>query len=554
MCGSAPAGDTRKTLRRAALLALTLVLVAAPAPSQSGTCAACEDFAAAASSSTSVLDAIARRNIDMTRPLLESDRGKLGDFYAACMDSAAIERGGTEALGPILGAVDAISGEPTLTHALAAMDSIGVDALWEAGSEVDARGGPRIVPFVAPPDDAGGEGTFVSLATLQERVPEIDWDRYFRERGFPAFAEIDMVNPKYFTTLQAALQHATVGQLKADLHDRALAAFAPWLPEGLGGERTSEPRWERCVIAVDSGFRDELGQAWVARALSPDAKARAKAMVASIAAALRADLENVVWLSAASRTEALAKLDRMTFAIGYPDRWPEESNAVIVRGDFLGDLLRARRARIAREIARIGQPLDRDAFGLSLEAVNAYYAPLRNEIVVPAGILQPPLFAADVAADYGGIGAVIGHEMTHAFDETGRLYDATGTQRDWWTPDTAAAFEARAACVTRQFAGFSLDGARVRNEAVADLGGLELAYRAFRKSGADSGKGAEQRFFRAFARMWSGSSTATEADPHPPNHDRVDGTVQNMPQFAAAFGCAPGDAMVRSAAERCSVW
>jgi putative endopeptidase len=421
---------------------------------------------------------------------------------------------------------------------------------------------------------------------LAQDVAQIDWPRYFRDRGFPEFSEIDISQPRYLKALGAQLAATPLRDLKAYLRWRVIASYAAWLPKRfadedfafrskLTGAQTQLPRRRRCVLLVDRKLGAALGRAWVARAFPPEAKARAEEMVANVAAALRNDLETLPWMSEATRRRALDKLGAMKRKIGYPAKWRSYAPVGIDRTSLVADIQNADAYDVAFEVAKVGRPVDPTDFEMTPQTVNAYYAPDRNEIVFPAGILQPPVFDygpdADDAINYGGIGAVIGHEMTHGFDDQGRRFDAHGNVRDWWAPADAAKFESRARCIIDQFSAFPagdlhVNGRLVQGEAIADLGGLTLAYRAFERAQAGKartivdGFTPEQRFFLGFAQIWASSTSSqlerTEVltDPHPPDRYRVDGTLQNMPAFAAAFGCAATDAMVRAASQRCQIW
>jgi putative endopeptidase len=426
----------------------------------------------------------------------------------------------------------------------------------------------------------------LARSDLANKAPSIDWDAYFKVRDFPPFSQIDVSQPKYVEALEALLGGTPLPELQAYMRWRVLATYAPWLPKRfadenfaftsrLTGTKTQLPRWKRCVSLVDTRLGAALGQAWVERAFPPRAKARAQQMVANITDALREDLESLSWMSEATRRQALRKLAAMNRKIGYPEKWRSYAPVAIDRSSLLADVQNADAYNVAYEVAKIGKPRDPTEFGMTPQTVNAYYSPTRNEIVFPAGILQPPFFddgsGADDAINYGGIGAVIGHEMTHGFDDQGRLYDEDGNLRNWWTPDDAERFNARAQCIVDQFSAYrvgdlNLNGKLVEGEAIADLGGLTLAYRAFERAEAGKPKPVidgftpEQRFFLGFAQIW-GSTTSPQlartyalVDPHPPDEDRVDGTVRNMPQFASAFGCAASGAMVRNPTKRCQIW
>ena len=321
-------------------------------------------------------------------------------------------------------------------------------------------------------------------------------------------------------------------------------------------------------------MKRSFGQIYVARAFPPEAKARAKAMVENLVAALRADIMTLPWMSEPTRRQALAKLATINLKIGYPDKWRDYSAFEVVRGSYIENLAHGRQFGFRRQLNKIGKPVDRGEWIMTPPTVNAYYDPELNEIVFPAGILQPPFYdpKADDAFNYGGIGAVIGHEMTHGFDDEGSQYDAQGNLRDWWTPEDRKNFDARAACIQKQFDGFVVaddvheNGKLVLGESIADLGGLTLAHMAYDKTIEGrpvkkiDGFTPEQRFFLSFARIWATTArpeferTVTVTDPHPLPRFRANGALQNLPEFAAAFDCQAGDPMARPAAERCRIW
>jgi putative endopeptidase len=334
------------------------------------------------------------------------------------------------------------------------------------------------------------------------------------------------------------------------------------------------PRWQRCVRITDQSMGEALGQAYLARAFSPEAKARALAMVRNMEAVLRDDLGTLSWMSPATRQQAISKLDAYLNKVGYPDTWRDYSKLDVSRRPFVENFLAAADFDYARRINKIGRPPDRMEWTMSPPTVNAYYNPSINEVVMPAGILQPPFFdpQAPDAVNYGGIGAAIGHEMTHGFDDQGRKFDAQGNLHDWWTAEDAKGFQDRAQGIVDQFNGYTVNdslhvnGKLTQGENIADLGGLKIAYAALERSLAnkprkmDAGFTPEQQFFLSWARIWATTSRPEFArnliltDPHSPGRWRVNGPLSNMAEFAAAFKCQPGDAMVRPADKRVSIW
>jgi len=319
---------------------------------------------------------------------------------------------------------------------------------------------------------------------------------------------------------------------------------------------------------------EAVGAGFVSRTFSPTAKARVLAIVRNLQRVLKADLDTLRWMSPATRREAIAKLDRLTVMVGYPDRWRDYSALRIAPGPFITNLLAADRFEYDRQIGKIGRPIDRGEWDMTPSTVNAYQQKNLNEIVIPAGILQPPFFdpAADDATNYGTAGTFIGHEMTHAFDDIGRQFDAAGNLRDWWTAEDAAHYAARADRIVEQFNGYvgidslHVNGALTKGENIADLGGIKVAYLALERSLAGRTRRAidgftpEQRFFLAYARSWAENVRPAYArkmigfDRHAPGRWRVDGPLSNLPEFAAAFHCQAGQAMVRPARQRVSIW
>ncbi len=423
-----------------------------------------------------------------------------------------------------------------------------------------------------------------SLAQLSALAPHLSAPAYFSALGAPAFATVNVSVPAYVKAYDAQLAATPLATWKAYLRYRVADAYAAVLPKRfdeasfgfrsgtLLGVKEQLPRWQRCTTLTDASLRDVLGKVYVARAFSPAAKGRALALVSNLQGVLRDDIHSLSWMSPPTRTRAVAKLDAFTKKIGYPDRWEDYSTLAVGGGAPARNLLAVRAWNDARTLARIGTPTDRARWGMTPPTVNAYYNPSNNEIVFPAGILQPPFFnaAADDAVNYGAVGAVIGHEMTHGFDDQGRQFDPRGNLSDWWTPADAAAFKGRAQCIVDEFSGFEpapgthLQGSLVQGEAIADLGGLTIAYKAFERTAQFKahqlidGYTPEQRFFLAYAQVWR--SMATEGyirqlaatDPHPFDKYRVIGTLSNMPEFRHAFACAATDAMVRP--NRCQIW
>jgi endothelin-converting enzyme/putative endopeptidase len=344
----------------------------------------------------------------------------------------------------------------------------------------------------------------------------------------------------------------------------------------LAGVGELKPRGTRCAEDADNLLGEALGQEYVKRYFPPEAKLRAVAMVTNILTSMRDTINDVDWMTPATKQKALEKISNFSVKIGYPDTWKDYSSVKIDRNDYFGNIEAATRFMVVDDSSLIGKPVDRKRWGMTPPTSNAYYNPQMNEIVFPAGILQPPAFSMNYsdAVNYGAIGVVIGHEISHGFDDQGSQYDATGNLANWWTPEDLTKFKAKTSCVVKQFDGFKIDGADdihingklVLGESIGDLGGLKIAYRAFKKTAQSQseekidGFTPDQQFFIAWG-QFRGDATRPETqklmvqgDPHPVAKYRVLGPMSNFPPFAAAFNCKAGSAMTRTDAERCVVW
>jgi predicted metalloendopeptidase len=340
----------------------------------------------------------------------------------------------------------------------------------------------------------------------------------------------------------------------------------------LSGTKEQLPRWRRCTTLVDGSMGEALGQEYVKKDVSPELITRMRQMINNMIAALRDDIGTLDWMSDATKKQAVEKLEAFLPKVGYPDKWRDYSTLTIDRGSVVGNLVRVSQFNRKRTMTDIGTSVDRMRWGMTVPTVNASYSPLYNAIQFPAGILRPPFFdlTADDAVNYGGIGAVIGHEMSHGFDDQGRQYDAKGLLRDWWTKEDADRYNERANCVAEQFDGYEVKpglnqvGKTVLGESIGDLGGLKIAYLAYKKSlnGKEApvidGYTGDQRFFLGWAQVWATNARPefeeqqARTDPHPLARFRVNGPLSNMPEFAAAFSCKAGDKMVRE--KRCQIW
>ena len=424
----------------------------------------------------------------------------------------------------------------------------------------------------------------MTLAELGALAPGFDWASYCATLGLKA-DRVLVRQPGFFRELSAMARDLPLAQWRTYLRWHALDASAGQLGPAferehfaffggtLGGIRTMPERWKRVQDAADHALGDALGRLYVDRAFPRGARARALELVANLRAALGERLRGLEWMGPATRAAALDKLAALDVKIGHPDRWRDYAGLEVSRTDYAGNVIRARTHAFRRDLARLGRPVDRGEWHMTAPTVNAYYNPQMNEIVFPAGILQPPFFdpGGDDAVNYGAIGAVIGHEMIHGFDDQGRRYDAQGNLRDWWTEGDSRAFEVRADQLARQFErievlpGLHLNGRLTLGENIADLGGLKLAFAAFRKAAegrprpADAGgPGPEQRFFLGYAQAWRYQAreetvrTRVLTDPHAPPRFRVNVPLSDLPEFAQAFGCAPGTPAPGEA--RPSIW
>jgi putative endopeptidase len=422
-------------------------------------------------------------------------------------------------------------------------------------------------------------------ADLIEITPHFDWGRYFRNVGLPEIGKINVGQPNFFKAADKLMTEIAIEDWKTYLRWHLVNAASPTLSakfvdenfdfngKYLQGTKENLPRWKRCVASTDRSLGEALGQIYVKKTFTPQAKTRAQEMVKNLIEALRQNLSTLDWMNDETRERATAKLNAFVRKIGFPDKWRSYEALQVARGPYYNNIVSSGEFEFKRNVGKIGKPLDRTEWGMSPPTVNAYYNPSMNEIVFPAGILQTPFYSAtaDDAFNYGGIGAVIGHEMTHGFDDQGAKFDADGNLVMWWTPDDFKKFSDRTNCVVKQFNGYEVEpglfqkGELVVGESVADLGGLTVAYAAYQKSLEGkprpkniNGFTPEQRFFLGWAQVWAQNIRPEAArlrnatDPHPLGRFRVNGPLSNMPAFAQAFGCKPGDAMVR--AERCQIW
>lgn len=604
-------------------------------------------------------DVLSELNLEKLRAILETAAAgsdpatrKIGDFYASCMDEAAIEAKGLEPLAPELARIDAVTSPADLAALIAREHENGARAFFAFSSTPDNADATKVIAEV----DQGGLGLpdrdyylrtdaasaelrsayrrhvtnifellgehpkaadthadlvlvietdlarasldrvkrrdpknldhKLSRAELAALAPRFAWDDYFTAAGQAGIDSLNVSWPDFLKGFDGVLVNYEIPVLKVYLRWHLINRVAQWLPKAfveerfafqgrvLTGAKEDRPRWKRCVQHINWMMGEDLGRAYVAAAFPPKTKDATLAMIRTIEAAFAEDIAGLAWMTPETKTKALAKLAAIANKVGYPDKWRDYSALEIVRDDALGNALRADAFEFHRRLAKIGKPVDRSEWSIPPPVVNAYYNPRTNDINFPAGILQPPFYdpKLDAAANYGAIGSVMGHEMTHGFDDQGRKYDGNGNLRDWWTDADAAAFEQRAVCLVNQYGNFTavgdlkVNGRLTLGENIADTGGVHLAYAALEKAlkgkspARINGLTAPQRFFVAAAQAWCGSASDQEkrrrvlTDPHAPNEFRVNGVVANEPAFARAFACRVGAPMAPPPEKRCREW
>jgi endothelin-converting enzyme/putative endopeptidase len=604
--------------------------------------------------------AIADRNEKVLHDLLEaaatspSDdpvRGRLGQYYGACMDTDAIDALGVAPVQPMLDAIQQVEDMPALMHLVSDLHFAGVGGLWSEGVLPDAKspdvnvfalyqGGlglpdrayyldtsERMVEIRAGylahlarmhtllgDDDAAAKAKADTIMTFETRIAELHWERvmlrdpvktynpmslealaeltpgmpwpaFFEPIEMPAFDTVVVGTPSYFEGLAPLLAETDLATIKVYLAWHVVDTFAGHLAtdidaaqfdffgKTLSGQQEQQARWKRCVARTDDALGDLLGQAYVDVAFAGSSKSEAVEMIGRVERALEDRMGELDWMDDTTRERARDKARAVTNKVGYPDKWEAYEGLEVSGASHLANYVAAMEHLSARLLAEVGQPVDTSRWYMTPPTVNAYYNPMGNEIVFPAGILQPPFFDAyyPKSFNYGAIGMVMGHEFTHGFDDSGRQFAADGQLTDWWEPSVVEAFEERAACVRDQYdameiePGLNVNGQLTLGENIADLGGIQAAYEAYmtwsEEYGAEAeivGLQPEQQFFVAYAQGWCSLRSDEVArqlaatDSHSPPDFRVNGPLQNTPAFAEAFACEAGDPMVRE--DICVVW
>jgi len=424
----------------------------------------------------------------------------------------------------------------------------------------------------------------MTVQQLQKLSPDFAWDSYLSSVGIPKIDALNVGSPDFFTGMDALVKAASVEDLKTYFIWHVLQSNAELLTEAfrqedfafsekiLRGVQVMPARWKRCVASVNASLGEALGQKYVEMAFSAASKAKVLQLVGEIEKEMALDIKSADWMTPATKEQALAKLEKVANKIGYAEKWRDYSNLKVVGGEYYADTRAARQFEQRRQFAKIGKPVDKTEWGMTPPTVNAYYMSSQNNINFPAGILQAPFYIekADDAVNYGAIGVVIGHELTHGFDDQGRRFDGAGNLRDWWTDADGKAFETRADCIAQEYGKFSptdgvtLNGKLTLGENSADNGGIHLAYMALMDSLAGKvlpkrdGFTPQQQFFLGFAQVWCENATDqsrrvnAQTDPHSPGEFRVNGVLQNLPEFREAFSCKATDRMVSTSP--CRVW
>jgi endothelin-converting enzyme/putative endopeptidase len=587
-------------------------------------------------------------------PSRDANTKKIGDYYASCMDDAAVQQKGLASLQPELDRINGLTGKDQLPELLAHYQLINVNAFLGYGSQQDFKDATQTIAAVSqggmglPEKDyyfrtgakdeeirkqyvqhvtnvlkllgssekqaASDAAAIMKLETalakvsldvasqrdphniyhmkpvkeLQAVTPAFKWDRFYTTTGSPAFKKINVAEPDFFKGMNQVIADTDLPTIKAYLRWQLVSSLSGLiLPKALDDEKfdfggrklvgipEQEPRWKRCVRSTDNALPEALGKAYVDQQFPAASKEKAAQMIHDIEAAMDQDIGSLDWMSATTKARAKEKLHLIANKVGYPDKWRDYSKLEIVRGDVYGNNLRAIEFESHRQLAKIGQPLDRQEWLTSTPTVNAFYNPSMNDINFPAGVLQPAFFDGTQpnALNYGHIGLFMGHEITHGFDDQGRQFDGHGNLEDWWTKEDGDKFNQKAQCISEEYAQFSvgdtkLNGKLTLGENTADNGGMRLAYLAYLARAAQDGadlntKSADgytpmQQFFLGFAQDWCSvwrpelERLVATTDPHSPDRFRANGVLVNTPEFGKAFGCKLGQPMMP--AKTCRVW
>lgn len=604
-----------------------------------------------AESNNQILKEVLETAAATVRPKPGSDTQLVGDFYATCMDEAAIERSGTSPLAPIFRQIDQMRTPADVQRMIASLHNSGIPAVFGFGAGPDlkdsnaviisagqgglsmpnrdyydktdarsietrqkfvdhvakmltllgddqqtARANANIVMLMqtqlakaslTPVELRNPDNRYnvVDLPAAQRATPNFSWAAYMRSRGIAPARRFNMPGAKFFEEADAMMKEIPAREWKAYFRWMAVNAAAPTLSKAfrdenfdfygryLSGQKEQQPRWKTCVQATNGNLGEALGMEYARRVFKPEAKARMNELIDNLMVAMKGRIDNLEWMSSPTKAEAQKKLSTFKRKIGYPDVLRGYKGLRVDRSSYAANVQRSNAFQTKRNFADLGKPRDKARWGFTPSIVNASYSPVNNDITFPAGILQPPFFnfEADDAINYGAIGGVIGHEITHGFDDQGSRFDADGNLKMWWTQEDRAKFDDRAACVIKQFnefevqPGLFINGKLTLGENIGDFAGLTVAYDAFMRSMEGKPRPAnidgftpEQRFFLGWAQVWAGKYTpAAEraqvaGNPHSLPRWRVNGPMANMPQFRQAFGCKQGDAMVR--ADSCSIW
>lgn len=585
-------------------------------------------------------------------PDRSSERQKIGDYFAACMDLSAIDTAGLAPIQADLAAISSLESKEQLATLLGQLHRgpVGRSMLFGFGANQDPGDATQVIAFATagglglpdrdyylkddarslelrekyrahvtrvfgllgePAERAANDAATVlrfetalaqasltrverrdphklyhrvTLAELRRRMPAFRWDDYLGALGATGVATVNLTEPAFYDEVAALVGRESLPDLETYLRWHLARAWSPYLSKPfrdasfdfygatLRGVPEAPPRWKQCVGWVDRDLGEALGKVFVEATFRPETKRDIERMVELIERAMATRIRALDWMSAPTKQRALEKLAAMRNKIGYPEIWRDYGSLAIARGDFFGNVRRAAEFETRRELGKIGRPVDRGEWEMTPPTVNAYYNPSMNDMNFPAGVLLPPLYdpRLDDAPNYGNTGGTIGHELTHGFDDEGRQFDARGNLEDWWAPEDAKAFEERAACVADQYARYPIvDDIKINSrltlgEDVADLGGTILAWEAWKLATAGQelasrdGLTPEQRFFVGYA-QWACENQRPEqlrlnaaTNPHSPGVWRINGSVANIPEFAAAFSCRPGQPMARE--KPCRVW